>query len=75
MNKSTEATPEDAKPLISKKNRRRASKILGQGFMDQSDGKAKVWRKKGSAHDPKHTSSSETQCTQVYIIVHITQVM
>ncbi|MCJ8748319.1 hypothetical protein PDJAM_G00163500 [Pangasius djambal] len=23
----------------------------------QSDGKAKVWRKKGSAHDPKHTSS------------------
>ena len=24
----------------------------------QSDGKAKVWRKKGSAHDPKHTSSS-----------------
>ncbi len=33
------------KPLISKKNRRRASKILGQGFMDQSDGKAKVWRK------------------------------
>ncbi len=26
--------------------------------MDQSDGKAKVWRKKGYAHDPKHTSSS-----------------
>ena len=24
----------------------------------QSDGKARVWRKKGSAHDPKHTSSS-----------------
>uniref|UniRef100_A0AAQ5XE21 Transposase Tc1-like domain-containing protein n=1 Tax=Amphiprion ocellaris TaxID=80972 RepID=A0AAQ5XE21_AMPOC len=24
----------------------------------QSNGKAKVWRKKGSAHDPKHTSSS-----------------
>ena len=24
----------------------------------QSDGKAKVWRKKGTAHDPKHTSSS-----------------
>ena len=24
----------------------------------QSDGKANVWRKKGSAHDPKHTSSS-----------------
>ena len=24
----------------------------------QNDGKAKVWRKKGSAHDPKHTSSS-----------------
>lgn len=24
----------------------------------QSDGKAKVWRKKGSAYDPKHTSSS-----------------
>ena len=26
--------------------------------LSQSDGKAKVWRKKGSAHDPKHTSSS-----------------
>lgn len=24
----------------------------------QSDGKAKVWRKKGTAYDPKHTSSS-----------------
>ena len=24
----------------------------------QSDGKAELWRKKGSAHDPKHTSSS-----------------
>ncbi len=24
----------------------------------QSDGKAKVWRKKGTASDPKHTSSS-----------------
>lgn len=24
----------------------------------QSDGKAKVWRRKGTAYDPKHTSSS-----------------
>ncbi len=34
------------KPLISEMNRRWASKFLGQGFMDQSDGKAKVLRKK-----------------------------
>ncbi len=40
--------------------------------MDQSDGKAKVWRLKGSTHDPKHTSSSETQ---VYIIVHISSII
>ena len=26
--------------------------------LDQSEGKAKVWRMKGSAHDPKHTISS-----------------
>ena len=30
--------------------------------LNQSDGKAKLWRKKGSAHDPKHTSSSVTHC-------------
>ena len=27
-------------------------------FLYQSVGKVKVWRKKGSAHDPKRTSSS-----------------
>ena len=27
----------------------------------QSDGKNNVWRKKGSAHDPKHTTSSVKQ--------------
>ncbi len=26
--------------------------------MYQSDGKRRVWRRKGTAHDPKHTTSS-----------------
>ncbi len=63
------------KPLISKKNRRRASKILGQGFMDwfedndfmdQSDGKAKVWRKKDLLMIPNiqaHLKHSVHRCT------------
>ncbi len=79
MNKSTEATPEDANHSLARRigdePQKFWDKVLWTDFMDQSDGKAKVWEKKGSAHDPKHTSTSETQCTQVYIIVHITQVM
>ncbi len=65
MNKSTEATPEDANNALARRigdePQKFWDKVLWTDFMDQSDGKAKVWRKKGSAHDPKHTSSSETQ--------------
>ncbi len=65
MNKSTEATPEDANHSLARRigdePQKFWDKVLWSDFMDQSDGKAKVWRKKGSAHDPKHTSSSETQ--------------
>ncbi len=65
MNKSTEATPEDANHSLARrigdKPQKFWDKVLWTDFMDQSDGNGKVWRKKGSAHDPKHTSSSETQ--------------
>ena len=53
--------------LENKEIQRWATQVLEQSFMNwwdlkfnihQSDGKAKVWRKKGSAHDPNHTSSS-----------------
>ncbi len=68
MNKSTEATPEDANHSLARRIGDEPQKFwdnvlwtdLRTMFMDQSDGKAKVWRKK-DAHDPKHTSSSETQ--------------
>ncbi len=43
MNNSTEATPEDANHSLAKKI---WDKVLWTDFMDQSDGKAKVWRKK-----------------------------
>ncbi len=39
--------------------------------MDQSDGKAKVWRKKDLLMIP----NIQAHLKQVYIIVHITQVM
>ena len=48
------------------KKQLRAPKILEQNLLDRwekdymypSDGKRKVWRKVGNAHDPKHTASS-----------------
>ncbi len=51
MNKSTEATPEDANHSslarrIGDKLQKFWDKVLWADFMDQSDGKAKVWRKK-----------------------------
>ncbi len=47
------------KPLVSLKNRKNIlwtdeTKIN----LYQSDGKRRVWRRKGTAHDPKHTTSS-----------------
>ncbi len=50
MNKSTEATPEDANHSLSRRigdePQKFWDKVLWTDFMDQSDGKAKVWRKK-----------------------------
>ncbi len=50
MNKSTEATPEDANHSLARrigdKPQKFWDKVLWTDFMDQSDGKAKVWRKK-----------------------------
>lgn len=54
------------KPLISSKNQRARLELAkkyrnepqhfwNQDWPQQNDGKAKVWRKKRSAHDPKHT--------------------
>ncbi len=69
MNKSTEATPEDANHSLARR--------IGdepQQFWDKVYGvmrqrltftkvmeRLKFGEKRGSAHDPKHTSSSETQ--------------
>ncbi len=51
MNKSTEATPEDANHSLARRIGDEPQKfwdtVLWTDFMDQSDGKAKVWRKKG----------------------------
>ncbi len=46
MNKSTEATPEDANHSLARRIGDEPQKIFWTDFMDQSDGKAKVWRKK-----------------------------
>ncbi len=50
MNKSTEATPEDANHSLARRigdePQKFWDKVLWTDFMDQSDGKAKVWRKK-----------------------------
>ncbi len=50
MNKSTEATPEDANHSLARRIGDEPQtfwdKVLWTDFMDQSDGKAKVWRKK-----------------------------
>ncbi len=50
MNKSTEATPEDANLSLARRigdePQKIWDKVLWTDFMDQSDGKAKVWRKK-----------------------------
>ncbi len=72
---STEATPEDANHSLARRIGSPGWNLYRdepQKFWDnvlwtdetkinlyQSDEKATVWRKKGSAHDPKHTSSSE----------------
>ncbi len=49
MNKSTEATPEDANHSLARRIGEEPlkfwDKVLWTDFMDQSDGKAKVWRK------------------------------
>ncbi len=50
MNKSTEATPEDANHSLARRigdePQKFWDKVLLTDFMDQSDGKTKVWRKK-----------------------------
>ncbi len=50
MNKSTEATPEDANHSLARRigdePQKFWDKVLWTDFMDQSDGKAKAWRKK-----------------------------
>ncbi len=50
MDKSTEATPDDANHSLARrigdKPQKFWDKVLWTDFMDQSDGKAKVWRKK-----------------------------
>ncbi len=50
MNKSTEATPEDANHSLARrigdKPQKFWDKVLWTDFMDKSDGTAKVWRKK-----------------------------
>ncbi len=48
MNNSTEATPEDANHSLARRIGDEPQKFWDKvyGFMDQSDGKAKVWRKK-----------------------------
>ncbi len=50
MNNSTEATPEDANHSLARrigdKPQKFWNKVLWTDFMDQSDGKANVWRKK-----------------------------
>ncbi len=49
MNKSTEATPEDANYSLARRGdepQQFWDKVLWTDFMDQSDGKAKFWRKK-----------------------------
>ncbi len=50
MNKSTEATPEDANHSLARRigdePQKFWVKVLWTDFMNQSDGKAKVWRKK-----------------------------
>ncbi len=50
MNKSTEDTPEDANHSLARRigdePQKFCDKVLWTDFMDQSDGKAKVWRKK-----------------------------
>ncbi len=45
MNKSTEATPEDANHSLARRIGDEPQ-VLWTDFMDQSDGKAKVWRKR-----------------------------
>uniref|UniRef100_A0A8C5N2V1 Transposase n=1 Tax=Leptobrachium leishanense TaxID=445787 RepID=A0A8C5N2V1_9ANUR len=57
------------KPLVSLKNRKarlefakqhltKPSQFWSKINLYQSDGKRRVWRRKGTAHDPKHTTSS-----------------
>ena len=46
--------PDEPEKFWNKVSRTEETKIN----LDQSDGPAKVWRKKGSAHDPKHRSVS-----------------
>ncbi len=73
MNKSTEATPEDANHSLARRigdePQKFWDKVLWTDFMDQSDGKAKVWRKKDLLMIPNiqaHLKHSVHRCTLHY---------
>ncbi len=70
MNKSKEATPEDANHLLARRigdePQKLWYKVLWTDFMDQSDGKAKVWRTKDPLMIPNiqaHLKHSVHRCT------------
>ncbi len=77
MNKSTEATPEDANHSLARRigdePQKFWDKVYGLTLWTKVMERLKL-EKKGSAHDPKHTSSSETQCmyTGVHYSTHYT---
>ncbi len=70
MNKSTEATPEYANHSLARRigdePQKFWDKVLWTDFMDQSDGKAKVWRKK----DPLWSQTYKLIWNTVYTGVH-----